>query len=1193
MAVVAAVVIMVNRVGGSQVFFDLVGRFQADRLLKDATAKMAVLDSLMLDTMSGIADTFADIGAEVQNLIDSTVPLGEELGFARIEFEKFMEAADDLDAIEQQIIDLGAGFGFTGDQALAAGSRMAQLSTILGGGQAVVAATQMGVAFGMISGMETRDAMTRLINLQQQTQFMHGELTKAQFESLTEQQKANQITANTIEVMDQLNTVENRSAATLQQLTFVMNQFAAQAHLAGDSIAEMAAMSATLIEAGEEQGKAGRALRMVYARIGADTSGAASMLEDMGIATKNTDGSIRSLTEIMTDLSSATRGSNDQTKQAIAQVVAGNNHYVRFLKLLENFDRTTELTGMALNDQATAQEELRRVTESSAFQYKAARAELETTRAEIGEALIPAMTAATRHQQKFADGFKDIVESDKLGGAVTGAVFLKDAMGDTVGAMIRMAINAFALNVAMRTNMILTKSLFSTEQQLVDSGAMTLNQQKAKAELARIVELHTRGHLDAQNKITQMVQLELNNQTAKHRVVTQLSQSDIVSLQILERKADAEREVTLAKLSSLDAELAMTRARINDAQVMETLRKGELTDLELKRQALNDIQGKTKQERQANYEKIRTEDMHNSLIQEKKNLTNQIRDIDFQRVRELLKEMNLQEGISNELREQLEMIRMQLAGQDQASLLVAELGLNTHNAAKATALLNDNLKAFNIISNANTTVQVRDNRLKQEASRIAAMVAQATGMSRQQQDKLTESLFRQQQQSANNIATNEKLTASMMNSRTTAMKMSGALGGASMLLGMFAQNSDQARKAMILMNASMVPMMASMMGLNKATIANAKAALAARTANLSFAASIGVVTGSIVMFLGKAALIVGAIALVLELADAFLFASDGADELNNSMATFIALSAEDLHQAYADFSTDSYADVGVAISNVSKEIENTEKTAQSLEGAERAMHQHKIDRLNEELSMLQQIQSIKGGEEGLAVLEKMGKTEAENLIALQNVFEDFAGEDIPTKMAAQIGKFNLGGALGQATYAGDMQRTMEALGLSPAEIERFFQNTQLTTGDAMGAIYDMLSDDQKKMFDDLSRDGIDTYEELEKFYRDSSSLPELLTEDAEEKMADMGDSIDILTDKLHEFGSSREELFYGFAAGNVTGDMIKQVTQKGVDTLINNTEVIMNNRFMGMTTEEAANAIVSQIQSQLATVDGVNISLTN
>lgn len=96
-------------------------------------------------------------------------------------------------------------------------------------------------------------------------------------------------------------------------------------------------------------------------------------------------------------------------------------------------------------------------------------------------------------------------------------------------------------------------------------------------------------------------------------------------------------------------------------------------------------------------------------------------------------------------------------------------------------------------------------------------------------------------------------------------------------------------------------------------------------------------------------------------------------------------------------------------------------------------------------------------------------------------------------------KFHRGGKLGQMGYSGDMQRTMEALGFSPAEIDRFFEDTNLVLGDSMEAVYDMLSDDQKKMFDDLSRDGIDTYEELEKFYRDSSSLPELLTDDADEK----------------------------------------------------------------------------------------------
>ena len=53
--------------------------------------------------------------------------------------------------------------------------------------------------------------------------------------------------------------------------------------------------------------------------------------------------------------------------------------------------------------------------------------------------------------------------------------------------------------------------------------------------------------------------------------------------------------------------------------------------------------------------------------------------------------------------------------------------------------------------------------------------------------------------------------------------------------------------------------------------------------------------------------------------------------------------------------------------------------------------------------------------------------------------------------------------------------------------------------------------------------------------------------------------------------------------------MIKQVTQKGVDTLIANTEVIMNNRFMGMTTEQAAAQIIAQIEGQLG-VRGINLS---
>ena len=52
---VAALAMVVLRAGASQVFFDVVGTFQAGRLIADAEAKVTVLQSLMLDGLSGSA----------------------------------------------------------------------------------------------------------------------------------------------------------------------------------------------------------------------------------------------------------------------------------------------------------------------------------------------------------------------------------------------------------------------------------------------------------------------------------------------------------------------------------------------------------------------------------------------------------------------------------------------------------------------------------------------------------------------------------------------------------------------------------------------------------------------------------------------------------------------------------------------------------------------------------------------------------------------------------------------------------------------------------------------------------------------------------------------------------------------------------------------------------------------------------
>ena len=82
--------------------------------------------------------------------------------------------------------------------------------------------------------------------------------------------------------------------------------------------------------------------------------------------------------------------------------------------------------------------------------------------------------------------------------------------------------------------------------------------------------------------------------------------------------------------------------------------------------------------------------------------------------------------------------------------------------------------------------------------------------------------------------------------------------------------------------------------------------------------------------------------------------------------------------------------------------------------------------------------------------------------------------------------------------------------------------------------------------------------------------------------------IEAAKEAAFEFSNAREEMFFGMSKGNITGDMVKQVVNKGVETLINTTEVIMTNNFTGMTTTQAANEITKQVVNQLNGL-GLNI----
>jgi len=487
-AVVFAATLVVNRAGASKIFFDVVGTFQANRLVMEGGAAFATFQSLAMDAFSGIEEVAMMVNEQIQEIVDSTVPLSREIAAARIEFDKFITDAEQA-RLGEEIKDIGVQFGFTGDQALRAGAKMAQLSGMLGE-EAVPAATEMSLAFGMIGEMEAEQAMQRLINLHQQTGFMMRGTTQAQFDAMDADAQRNQIRVASIATLNELNAVEDHSAANMERITFVMNQFAAQAHLTGESIAHMAAMSAVLIEAGEEQGKAGRALRMIYARLGADTNGAASELEALGVAVKKADGTMRPLNEILIDLDRQTSHLREGERQRIAQTVAGNNHYVRMLKLMEGTERMQSLVGEAMGNTAPIVDILNDRFDDMSVQLTQAETDLHNVRAEIGDAFMPAMVDATNAQVAFNEAYLQFVNMDflKIGDILQGIVGFQQIAQGTIAPLMTMNMNAKQLSVGLMTSVVVMRSLsgattagFNKEEQLNNlrrEGNLLLKQQE-------------------------------------------------------------------------------------------------------------------------------------------------------------------------------------------------------------------------------------------------------------------------------------------------------------------------------------------------------------------------------------------------------------------------------------------------------------------------------------------------------------------------------------------------------------------------------------------------------------------------------------------------------------------------------------------------------------------------------------------
>ena len=108
---------------------------------------------------------------------------------------------------------------------------------------------------------------------------------------------------------------------------------------------------------------------------------------------------------------------NPAMKQNIAQTIAGNRHYVRFIKLMENYERVTQLAADANLRLDSAQQQAERALATNVRSLERAETKVQNLQAAIAEGLTPFMTGQAKAQANYlaatemlTDGLGDMGE---------------------------------------------------------------------------------------------------------------------------------------------------------------------------------------------------------------------------------------------------------------------------------------------------------------------------------------------------------------------------------------------------------------------------------------------------------------------------------------------------------------------------------------------------------------------------------------------------------------------------------------------------------------------------------------------------------------------------------------------------------------------------------------------------------------
>lgn len=172
-------------------------------------------------------------------------------------------------------------------------------------------------------------------------------------------------------VVDVYSNLAAKSASDTTELATAMSKTASSAAAVGSSFENTSAMIAMMVETTRESAEnIGSALKSIISRYGEMTSDPSKLvdsegealslnkvdkaLQSVGISLHDAQGQFRDFDEVILELSSKWDTLDKNSQRYIATVMAGNRQQSRFLALVSDYDRLSELTEEAANSEDAA-----------------------------------------------------------------------------------------------------------------------------------------------------------------------------------------------------------------------------------------------------------------------------------------------------------------------------------------------------------------------------------------------------------------------------------------------------------------------------------------------------------------------------------------------------------------------------------------------------------------------------------------------------------------------------------------------------------------------------------------------------------------------------------------------------------------------------------------------------------------------